>query len=102
MRFIPLTLYIALLGVSCAAQETAVPPAGMKEVETFFSGSVVAVSTTEITVRRRALISNATTKTFAMDAETKIEGKVRVKASVTIRYVTDDEGQARAIQIIVR
>ena len=102
MRGCLLILFVALLGVPCAAQDATVPPTEMKAAETFFSGSVVAVSSTEITVRRRALISNATTKAFAMDADTKIEGKVRVKATVTIRYVTDDEGQARAIQIIVR
>jgi hypothetical protein len=70
--------------------------------DTFFSGTVVALTNTEVTVRRRALVSNATTQTFAIDSETKIEGKLRVKANVTIRYVTDDEGHARALSIIVR
>ena len=69
---------------------------------TFFSGSVVALSDTEITVRRRALVSNATTQTFLIDSGTKIEGKLRLKANVTIRFVTDDEGRARAVSIVVR
>ena len=68
----------------------------------FFSGSVVAVSATEITVRRRALVSNETTQTFQIDSATKIQGKVRVKSNVTVRYVTEGEGHCRAIRIIVR
>ena len=70
--------------------------------DTFFSGSVVALSDTQVTVRRRALISNATTQTFLIDSETKIEGKLRVRANVTVRYVTDDEGHAKALSITVR
>ena len=79
------------------AQDAAKPVAA-----TFFSGSVVTVSSSEITVRRRALISNAATQTFLIDSETKIEGKLRVRANVTIRYVKDDEGRVRALGIIVR
>ncbi len=70
--------------------------------ELFFSGAVVSASDTEITVRRRALVSNATTKTFLIDADTKIEGKLRIKANVTVRYVTAEDGISRAIGIIVR
>jgi hypothetical protein len=70
--------------------------------DTFFSGTVVALTNIEVTVRRRALVSNATTQTFAIDSDTKIEGKLRVNANVTVRYVTDDEGHARALGIIVR
>jgi len=69
---------------------------------TFFSGSVVSVNDAQITVRRRALVSNATTQTFVIDSETKIEGKLRVKINVTVRYVTDEEGHTRAVSIIVR
>jgi hypothetical protein len=70
--------------------------------DAFFSGSVVAVTKTEITVRRRALVSNETTQTFLIDSDTKIEGKLRVQAEVTVRYVTDDEGHSKALSIIVR
>jgi hypothetical protein len=98
-----LTALVALFAGPSLVQEPPVPPQETKAgALTFFSGSVVAVSATEITIRRRAMMSDATTKTFAMDAETKVVGKVRVKAAVTVRYVTDDEGTARAIQIIVR
>jgi hypothetical protein len=70
--------------------------------DTFFSGTVVALSDTQVTVRRRALVSNATTQMFAIDSETKIEGKLRVRANVTVRYVTDDDGRAKALSIVVR
>jgi hypothetical protein len=70
--------------------------------DTFFSGIVVALTKSEVSVRRRALVSNETTQTFAIGSDTKIEGKLRVKANVTVRYVTDDEGHARALGIIVR
>jgi hypothetical protein len=69
---------------------------------TFFSGSVLACSPTEITVSRRALISNATTQIFLIDSETKIEGKLRVKANVTVRYLAVYEGNPKALGIIVR
>ncbi len=102
MRGYLLTILVVLLAAACPAQDATIPPETKPVPETFFSGAVIAVSTTEITIRRRALISNATTKTFAMDAETKIEGKLRVKANVTVRYVTGDDGNARATRIIVR
>jgi hypothetical protein len=69
---------------------------------TFFSGSVLSVSDIQITVRRRALVSNATTQTFVIDSETKIEGNLRVKANVTVRYIVDEEGHTKAVSIIVR
>ena len=68
----------------------------------FFSGTVVALSPTEITVRRRALVSNASTDAFLMDSQTRVEGKLRVSANVTIRYRTEPEGNAKALRIIVR
>jgi hypothetical protein len=91
-----------LLPLLLRGQESTPAPVPKPVPATFFSGSVVAISETEITVRRRALVSNATTETFRMDAETKIEGRLRVKATVTVRYVKEEDGHLKALGIIVR
>jgi hypothetical protein len=44
---------------------------------------------------------NSETRTFLITKETRIEGKLRLKARVTVRYTHDDEGN-RALHIIVR
>jgi hypothetical protein len=68
----------------------------------FFSGSVIALSESEVTVQRRALVSNETTRKFHIDPETKVEGKLNLKATVTVRYVTQEDGQIKVLSIIVR
>jgi hypothetical protein len=90
-----MVLVCLLPALAWAAQET--PPEA-----TFFSGTVVAVNANEVTVRRRALVSNETTRTFQIDSTTKVQGKLRLKADVTVRYVADDKGNCRAVSIIVR
>jgi hypothetical protein len=97
-----LTTTVNLLLASCSLAQEAPQAPKKPESPTFFSGTVVANTATEITVHRRALISNATTKTFAIDGDTKIEGKLKVKVNVTVRYVTEEEGRTRAVHIIVR
>lgn len=67
----------------------------------FFSGNVTALEEGKITVARTSLGRTTATKTFIIKPETKIEGKLRLRAKVTVRYTTDDDGDV-AINIIVR
>jgi carbonic anhydrase/acetyltransferase-like protein (isoleucine patch superfamily) len=41
-------------------------------------------------------------RVFVLDKDTKIEGKVRVNARVTVRFSADDGGAVHALRVIVR
>jgi hypothetical protein len=44
---------------------------------------------------------NSDTRTFLITQETRVEGKLRVKARVTVRYAHEGDSN-RALRIIVR
>jgi arginine deiminase len=67
----------------------------------FFSGVVTVLDQDKITVLKTVLGKNSETRTFVITAETRVEGKLRLKARVTVRYAKDEEGD-RALRIIVR
>jgi len=67
----------------------------------FFSGIVTSLSEDKITVVRTVLGKNSDMRTFSITSETRVEGKLRLKVKVTVRYVKDEEGD-RALHIIVR
>ncbi len=66
-----------------------------------FSGPIVEVSTEKITVSRSILGKPAEKRTFLIKPDTKIEGKLKVKAKVTVGYVSTDEGDIARL-ILVR
>ena len=68
--------------------------------EQFFSGVIAALHEGRMTVSRTAL-GKEESRTFVITPETKIEGKLRERARVTVRYRTTDEGDI-AVHIIVR
>lgn len=84
--------------VSLRAQDS--PPAEQPRNE-FFSGVVTELSAEKITVLKTVLGKNSETRTFLILANTRVEGKLRVKARVTVRY-TRGEDSDRALHIIVR
>ena len=67
----------------------------------FFSGIVTALSADKITVVRTVLGKNSDMRTFSITPATRVEGKLRLKVRVTVRYVKDEDGD-RALHIIVR
>ena len=69
--------------------------------ETFFSGNVVKFDSDRVTVTRRTLTLTWVTKTFLLDSDTKIEGTLKPKARVTVKFEKTEDGD-RAIHIIVR
>lgn len=77
------------------------PPAEDSAQTAIFSGIVTAVSASSITVNRKGLGPDSVTRTFAIDANTRIEGKLRPRAKVTVMYAATDDGML-AVRIIVR
>jgi hypothetical protein len=67
----------------------------------FFSGVVTTLAEDKITVFRTVLGKSPETRTFLITAETRVEGKLRVKVRVTVRYTREEEGD-RALHVIVR
>jgi hypothetical protein len=79
-----------------AADETA--PA--KAADTFFAGTVTESTAEKITVGR-TVRGRAESRTFRMTPDTKVEGQLAEQMRVTVRYVTDDDGDTATL-IVVR
>jgi hypothetical protein len=68
-----------------------------------FSGAVTALTADSVTVVRKVPAKADVTRTFTLDAQTKIEGPpLKIKARVTVRYRVAGDGQFQALNIIVR
>jgi hypothetical protein len=76
-------------------------PAAEQSHSEFFSGVVTSLSDDKITVFKTVLGKNSETRTFLITPDTRVEGKLRLKARVTVRYAREEEGE-RALHIIVR
>jgi hypothetical protein len=95
---------LALVSVVCAST-----PAGafaqqqqqQDEDDTFFSGTLDEVTSESILVTREVLGNPAEHKTFALTAQTRVEGKLAEGARVTVKFRVTDDG-AVAETIIVR
>lgn len=61
-----------------------------------YAGTVV-----EFTLEKVVVAKTKETRTFRITPDTKIEGKLKAKVRVTVRYTTDDGGYT-ATRIIVR
>jgi hypothetical protein len=67
-----------------------------------FSGTVTASGQDSVTVVRKVPAKADEYRVFVVDKDTKIEGKLRVNARVTVRFKAGDEGSFRALRIVVR
>jgi hypothetical protein len=65
-----------------------------------FSGPIVEVTATKITVSRSILGKPAEKRTFWIKPDTRIEGKLRVRAKVTVGYVTTDDGDVARLVVV--
>jgi hypothetical protein len=100
LLWLALTSGVVATGV---AQDAATPPSKTAPpANDIFSGTVSELASDSITVIRKAPARDAGARKFVLDAQTKVEGKLKVKARVTVRYQADDEGQLHALHIIVR
>ena len=66
-----------------------------------FAGPIVKLSAEKVTVSRSILGKPAETRTFWIKSDTRVEGKLRTKARVTVGFVTTDEGDVARL-IVVR
>jgi len=85
--------------IPARAQDAA--PAEQQPKNNFFSGTITALDGDKVTVSRTALGKTKETRTFLITKETRIEGNLKLKVRVTVRYTHDDDGD-RAVHIIVR
>jgi len=93
-----LVLLFAPASITARAHDS--EPAEQPKSE-FFSGVVTVLADDKVTVFRTVLGKNAESRTFLINSETRVEGKMKVKARVTVRYAKDEDGD-RALHIIVR
>jgi hypothetical protein len=78
-------------------------PAQEAETQTeTFSGTVTDLKSDRVTVRRSIAGSTAESKVFLIQSDTRVEGKLRLKARVTVGFVANENGEAVARLIVVR
>jgi hypothetical protein len=104
-RFVVALLVLAIPLAGLIPRQEQVPEAPKKAAviaNDKFSGTVTELNPESVTVVRTVPARDAVTRKFLLDAQTKVEGKLRLKARVTVQYQVEDEGQFRALHIIVR
>jgi hypothetical protein len=65
-----------------------------------FSGPIVEITATQITVSRSILGKPAEKRTFSIKPDTRIEGKLKVRVKVTVGYVTTDDGDVARLVVV--
>jgi hypothetical protein len=99
-----ITLFTAWVLACGMAAPTLTVPALADEIakpgDSFFAGTVSELTSTKITVAR-VVRGQPESRSFAVTTHTKVEGKLANKVRVTVRYITDDDGDT-AILIVVR
>ena len=88
-----------------SAQETDLSkkenPQSEPSYEDTFSGSVVDLSAVKVTVSRSILGRPAEKRPFLIKPDTRVEGRLRVRAKVTVGFVSTDDGDVARL-IVVR
>ena len=96
---------LLLWAISLSAQEpiqkdSSPKDSSSKREDTFFAGTVASWDTQKIVVSR-SVAAKKEQRTFRMTPETKVEGKLRAKVRVTVRYTSDEDGDIATL-IVVR
>ena len=76
-------------------------PKTERKFDDTFSGSIIELTTSKITVSRSILGKPAEKRVFLINSDTRIEGKLHVKLKVTVGFVTSDDGDVARL-IVVR
>ena len=101
----------ALIGLSVLAPltlrsqepEAPVPKAGKTApADDIFSGTVTKLTADSVTVVRKVPGHAAVTRDFVRDEQTKVEGKLRERVRVTVRFKAGEDTGFVAVYIIVR
>jgi hypothetical protein len=95
-----LLISILLLTALAFAQDS--NPAPVQPKPQVFSGFVTDFTSAALSVsRKNASGKEMVHKSFIMDTQTKVEGKIKLKARVTVQFTIDGENN-RAVRVIVR
>jgi len=100
-RFLACALFLLLntaFPIPLGAQS---PPAKDVPSREFFSGVITVLADDQITVSKSVHGKSSEARVFLIAKETRVEGKLRLKARVTVRYRHSDDGD-QALHIIVR
>lgn len=65
-----------------------------------FSGPVVELTATKITVSRSILGKPAEKRSFLLQSDTRIEGKLRMHIKVTVGYISTDDGDVARLVVV--
>jgi len=101
-RFATLLMVAGTLLTSGWSQQPAKADSAKSEpkYDQTFSGLIVELSATKITVSRSILGKPAEKRTFSIKPDTRIEGKLRVHAKVTVGFVTTDQGDVARLVVV--
>ena len=86
--------FLLLCAISLTAQESA-----SKKEDTFFAGTVSSWDAAKLVVSR-PVAAKKEQRTFRMTPETKVEGKLRAKARVTVRYISGEDGDVATLVVV--
>jgi hypothetical protein len=99
-----LATVVACVGLyPAAAQDSSLKPVPSQSghADSFFSGTVVELASNKLTVSRTVLGKPAEKRSFVLNGDTKVEGKLAAKTRVTVRYTASEQGDV-ALSILVR
>ena len=74
---------------------------GTVDQASFFSGVVTELTAEQVTISRAILGKEPERRTFAIRRDTRIEGKLKNKSRVTVRFAAGESGEV-AVSIVVR
>lgn len=108
-RFLIVTILAFQMIFTLSGQQTAKPTSAKAAsakatapANDIFSGTVTAFLAGSLTVVRKVPARADEFRQFIIDKDTKVEGKLRVNARVTVRFKADSEGAVHALRVIVR
>lgn len=104
IRVALLAIWIACAGTASAQEPSAQPttaPASEPHYDNTFSGPIVELTPERVTVSRSILGKPPEKRSFWIRSDTRIEGKLRLKAKVTVGFITNDDGDIARL-IVVR
>jgi hypothetical protein len=93
--------WLGIAGIGACAQPFQDKPPDTKPADTFFAGTVTELTDVQITVAR-TVQGKMEKRSFQITEATKVEGKLRLRVRVTVRYITDEDDSDTATLIVVR
>ena len=97
---VPLLLAMAPLSGMARPQDPAEKRVEEPKPDTFFAGTVLDFTAEKITISR-VVLGKTEKRVFRVTPDTKCEGKLKTKVRVTVRFVSNDDGDTAEL-IIVR